>query len=296
VETPHEAVEDLFGFSRNWACPAIRSNLPKCNRMMQPPMVAPMTIRLKNIPPFGWIGRTGRNLASHLKFRAEFRRFERMTEICGQRLPLKWDDRLPCLDDRTSSTSYDRHYVYHPAWAARVLAKTAPLCHVDLSSSLHFCTLVSAFIPVRFYDYRPANVKLSNLTSEAADLLALPFEDRSISSLSCMHVVEHVGLGRYGDPLDPQGDLKAIQELRRVLAPQGTLLFVVPVGRPRIQFNAHRIYGHRQILEYFPDLALEEFALIPDDSRDGALVVAPPLELADRQIYGCGCYWFRRTA
>jgi hypothetical protein len=294
VETPHEAVEDLLGFSRNWACPAIRSNLPKCNRMMQPPRVAPMTIRLNNIPPFGWIGRTGRNLASHLKFRAEFRRFERMTEICGQRLPLKWDDRLPCLDDRTSSTSYDRHYVYHPAWAARVLAKTAPPCHVDLSSSLHFCTLVSAFMPVRFYDYRPANVKLSNLTSEAADLLALPFEDRSISSLSCMHVVEHIGLGRYGDPLDPDGDLKAIAELKRVLAPGGSLLFVVPVGRPRTMFNAHRIYSYDQVLGAFPELDLSEFTLIPDRDDDGGLVPNPTPEMMNAQRYGCGCFWFRR--
>jgi len=47
-----------------------------------------------------------------------------------------------------------------------------------------------------------------------------------------MNVVEHVGLGRYGEPLDPEGDIKAMRELRRVLAPGGSLLFVVPVGRP----------------------------------------------------------------
>jgi hypothetical protein len=59
-----------------------------------------------------------------------------------------------------------------------------------------------------------------------------------------MHVIEHIGLGRYGEALDPDGDLKAIRELVRVLAAGGNLLVVVPVGRPRIQFNAHRIYDY----------------------------------------------------
>jgi SAM-dependent methyltransferase len=159
---------------------------------------------------------------------------------------------------------------------------------------MHFCTLVSAFMPVRFYDYRPAHVKLSNLTSEAADLLALPFEDRSISSLSCMHVVEHIGLGRYGDPLDPDGDLKAIAELKRVLAPGGSLLFVVPVGRPKIMFNAHRIYSYDQVLGAFPELELAESALIPDDPRDGGLILEPAPGTFDAQSYGCGCFRFTR--
>jgi hypothetical protein len=66
-----------------------------------------------------------------------------------------------------------------------------------------------------------------------------------------MHVVEHVGLGSYGDSLDPNGDLKAMSELKRVLSINGNLLFVVPVGKPRVMFNAHRIYSYEQIIECF---------------------------------------------
>ena len=109
-----------------------------------------------------------------------------------------------------------------------------------------------------------------------------------------MHVIEHVGLGRYGDPLDPEGDLKAMAELKRVLAPGGSLLFVAPLGRPRIMFNAHRIYSYGQIREYFGELELKQFALIPDDPQEGGLVFEASEALADRQTYGCGCFWLKK--
>jgi len=125
-------------------------------------------------------------------------------------------------------------------------------------------------------------------------LLALPFEDGSVASLSCMHVVEHVGLGRYGDPLDPDADLKAMRELARVLAPGGNLLFVVPVGQPRVMFNAHRIYSYEQVVDAFPNLVLERFTLIPELGSDGLVSGASPEQVA-MEHYRCGCFWFRRS-
>jgi SAM-dependent methyltransferase len=213
-----------------------------------------------------------------------------------ERFALTWKDRYPCLEDKAPATGFDRHYVYHTAWAARVLARTRPELHVDISSYLYFSTIASAFIPIRFYDYRPADLQLNNLTSEGADLLALPFANQSIKSLSCMHVVEHIGLGRYGDPLDPDGDLKAVAELKRVLAPAGTLLFVVPIGKPKIMFNAHRIYSYEQVTSYFSDLELTQFALIPDCPRDGGIIYNATREQADKQTYGCGCFWFTKAS
>lgn len=227
-------------------------------------------------------------------FIRDLKTFKKLTQGTQSRFPLGWDDIYPRLGDKTASTTFDRHYVYHPAWAARILALTKPEFHVDISSSLHFSTVVSAFIPVRFYDYRPVDLQLHQLSTDYADLTSLPFEDGSIQSISCMHVVEHVGLGRYGDILDPDGDLKAMGELQRVLADGGSLLFVVPVGRPKIMFNAHRIYAYEQILRYFREIQLKEFALIPDGPDSSGIIYDASQELADAQDYGCGCFWFKK--
>lgn len=239
----------------------------------------------------GFLGRLRNRQHAQKQFRREFEAF---AALGSPRFSMRWKERLPCLTDRTTGTEFDRHYVYHPAWAVRVLARTRPAEHTDISSHLSFCAIVSAFLPVKFYDYRPAALELSSLSSGAADLLALPFESGSISSLSCMHTIEHIGLGRYGEPVDPDADLKAVAELKRVLAPGGALLFATPVGAPRLQFNAHRIYSYAQIMSYFAPLKLREFALIQDDAKSGGLIYGAPALLADEQTYGCGCFWFEK--
>ena len=245
------------------------------------------------IPGAETVGRTIRNAWRYRRFLADYSAFRRLSRKVGRSEPT-WSDRYPCLHDRTSHTRFDRHYIYHTAWAIRVLAEQAPTKHVDIASSLHFITSLSAFVPVEFYDYRPAELRLSNLSSGHADLLNLPFEARSISSLSCMHVVEHVGLGRYGDPLDPEGDQTAMSELQRVLAPGGSLLFVTPLGRPRVCFNAHRIYSYEQVLERFPELRVRQFALIPDRDEDGGLIIDADPSLVAQQECACGCFWLTR--
>lgn len=227
-----------------------------------------------------------RTAARFVKYLNEFKTIKKGT---GDRFPVEWKDAYPCLQDALTYTPFDQHYIYHPAWAARKLVSIKPKLHIDISSILSFSSIISAVVPVKFYDYRPAKLNLSNFESEFADLLKLPFEDNSIESLSCMHTVEHIGLGRYGDPLDANGDLKAIEELKRVLAPGGNLLFVTPVGKPVIQFNAHRVYSFEQITNYFQPLTLKEFSLIPDE---GGLIENADPALVAGQKYGCGCFWF----
>ena len=223
--------------------------------------------------------------------------FKLMAETTQPRFLFRQEDYYPCLNDNTANTDFDRHYVYHPAWAARVVKSINPDFHVDISSTLHFATILSAFLSVKFFDYRPAKLELDNLTSEKADLMALDFPSNSIHSLSCMHTVEHIGLGRYGDKIDYDGDLKAVSELSRVVSRGGNLLFVTPVGATaRIQFNAHRIYTKQSVIDMFAahGLELKEFSLIPEHEADGGCVKDPEEGLIARQRYACGCFWFTK--
>lgn len=207
-------------------------------------------------------------------------------------MPLRLSSLYPKLFENTSGTSFDKHYVIHAGWAARKVKEINPKKHIDIASSLYFSSIVSAFVSVDFYDYRPAKLDLNNLNCMKGDLLNLPFKNDSLDSISCMHVIEHVGLGRYGDPIDANGDIKAINELIRVTKKGGSILFVVPIGKPKIAFNAHRIYSHEQVIKYFKGCILNEFSLIPDDDNDGMIVVKPSEALLSKQIYGCGCFWF----
>lgn len=221
-------------------------------------------------------------------FRRDFEQFRKMNEK-DNRMTADKKDLWPFLDDATGETFFDTHYVYHPAWATRVVKKINPAKHIDISSTLHFCTSISAFIPTEFYDYRPARLTLSDLYCGSADLTNLFFESNSIESISCMHTIEHVGLGRCGDPLDASGDLKAIKELQRVTKIDGNLLLVTPVGQPKVQFNGQRIYSFELINDLFRDFELRNFSLITDA---GEYFEDANPNIVQDQKYGCGCFWY----
>jgi SAM-dependent methyltransferase len=152
---------------------------------------------------------------------------------------------------------------------------------------------LTSLTDVTYVDIRPLGAEVEGLESIAGSVLALPFADRSLESTSCLHVAEHIGLGRYGDPLDPLGTRRAAKELQRVLRAGGQLLFSVPVGRPRVCFNAHRIHDPSEVVSMFGELDLAEFSCIDDAGvfeRHRA-----PAELA-RASYACGLYRFVRPS
>jgi hypothetical protein len=240
--------------------------------------------------PKDYFFRKLKSIKKKRNFQLQFEKFQVLSK--NNRFDLKKQDLWPFLDDATTETSFDSHYVYHPAWAARILKQINPGKHVDISSALAFCSMISAFIPVEFYDYRPANLSLSNLKSGHADLCNLFFETESIESLSCMHTIEHIGLGRYGDPLDPDGDIKAINELKRVVKTNGHLLFVTPVGKPKLQFNGQRIYSFEMVMDYFSGFSLKDYSLVIDN---GEFISPADPKLSDMQNCGCGCFWFQKN-
>ena len=173
------------------------------------------------------------------------------------------------------------------------LVARRPHAHVDVGSEVTFVGMASTIAPVTFVDIRPLPVVLPRLATVAGDIAGtLPFDGGSVASLSSLHVVEHVGLGRYGDDLDPNGTRKAVAELARILAPGGDLYLSVPVGRSRVCFNAHRIHDPRTIVDYLSTLTLEGFSVVDDSYRR---VDDADLDEAAALVYGCGLFHFRGT-
>lgn len=165
----------------------------------------------------------------------------------------------PCIGDDTGETPIEPIYFYQDAWAFERIVQRRPSAHVDVGSHHKFVALLSKVVPVTMVDIRPLSLPLESLQFRQGSILELPFKDGSVSSLSCLCVVEHIGLGRYGDSLDPQGTEKAIAELKRVLAPGGDLYLSVPIDdENRTYFNAHRSFREAYLFEQFEQLKVIE--------------------------------------
>jgi len=183
------------------------------------------------------------------------------------------------------------HYFHQDLWAAKYLYDHHVTDHVDVGSRIDgFIAHILPFCRVSYIDLRPLQNEVENLSFLQGSVLHMPFEDNSVGSISCLHVLEHVGLGRYGDPVDPEGYVRGARELTRVLSVDGTLLIGVPTGRERLCFDAHRIFDPNTIRDAFRPLQLLEFHLI-DDLGSGIKRDAS-FEMARSCEYGCGLYVF----
>ncbi|MDP1523961.1 MAG: DUF268 domain-containing protein [Methylotenera sp.] len=200
-------------------------------------------------------------------------------------------DLQPCLGDWSTHTPFDAHYFYQGAWLARRVIASRAIKHVDIGSSVLTISVLSAQVETVFVDYRPLKVSLTGLTSIAGNILDLSFADNSIDSLSCLHVIEHIGLGRYGDPLNSQGSVNAASELQRVVSRGGNLFISLPIGRERICFNAHRVHSPISVVMMFPHMKLIEFSFVDDV---GQFHENNPIENAIGLEYGCGMFYFEK--
>lgn len=226
-------------------------------------------------------------LKGYVRYARDWRTYSKMP-YAEELLPR---NALPCLYDRTSTTEFGGHYFYQDIWAFKAIQHSGAKVHVDVGSLASYVGMLTAITRVIFIDIRPLVVELENFESRKGSILDMPFEDNSVESLSCLHVAEHIGLGRYGDALDPKGTEKASRELARVLAPGGNLVFSVPVGKQRVCFNAHRIFSPQRVLDYFNDLRLIDFAGIDDSGKFREKMQPSELEKA---VYACGLFHFTK--
>jgi hypothetical protein len=203
-------------------------------------------------------------------------------------------DIFPILTDRRASAGFaGGHYFHQDLWAARKIFQRGPGEHFDIGSRIDgFIAHLLVFMPVTIVDIRPLESEISGLTFLQDDATELArIESNSVGSISSLHVAEHFGLGRYSDPIDPDACFRFMDALERVLRPQGRLYFSVPVGRQRVEFNAHRVFAPTTILDRFSKLQLVSFSFVGDDGKlyeDRDPVDFPTSELA------CGLFEFTK--
>ena len=198
-------------------------------------------------------------IGQFLDYLKDLKKYQQLEK--GANVPNKSDMAIlkPCIDDKTSTTPIDYVYFYQDSWCAGKVFENKPAKHVDIGSSAATIGIISYFTPTTMVDIRPLQVSLPGLTFLKGDILNLPFADNSVESLSSICVIEHIGLGRYGDIMDPYGTEKSARELARVLAKNGNLYVSVPIDADnKIFFNAHRAFTREYFLSLFKGLKLKE--------------------------------------
>lgn len=191
----------------------------------------------------------------------------------------------PCLNDRTTNTPLDYVYIYQDSWAAGKVLNIKPKHHHDIGSKVEMVWIISACIPTTMVDIRKVDIDLPWLNFVEGSILDLPFEDNSIESISSVCVVEHIGLWRYWDPINPFGSEEAIHEIKRVLKVGGHFIFSVPVdGESTIYFNAHRAFSREYIMSLMDGFILEEEKYIYGKDFIG--------QFTQERWVGIWCYYF----
>ena len=186
------------------------------------------------------------------------------------------------------------HYFLQDVWASKKIYQSGCKHHVDIGSRIDgFVAHLLPFCTVEYVDIRPIESPFPELVFKAGSIVDLPYQDNSIESLSCLHVIEHIGLGRYGDPIDPEGHIKAAKDLSRVLKPGGKLYLGTPVGKETVCFDAHRVFFVETITKLFSELKLESFDFISDEGK--SIIENADFNFSNSCKYGCGLFVFSKN-
>jgi SAM-dependent methyltransferase len=203
----------------------------------------------------------------------------------------------PCLSERfEKSGDATGHYFHQDLLVARRIFLNKPIRHLDVGSRVDgFVAHVASFRSIEVIDIRPLSSNIPNVSFLQADITA-PLPKNLIGysdSLSSLHTIEHIGLGRYGDPVMYDGYLVALDNLNRILKRDGRLYFSVPIGPQRIEFNAHRVFAVNYLLECFDDkFHIDRFSFVDDkgDLHDNISLSDTDVRDNFGCIYGCGIF------
>jgi len=201
-------------------------------------------------------------------------------------------------DYKEQAGSATGHYFHQDLLVAGYIGKNNPVRHIDIGSRVDgFVAHVASFRPIEVIDVRDlSHTGHDNIRFKRMDLMNSERVESAIcDSLSCLHAIEHFGLGRYGDPVNPQGHLMGFRNLLKMLKPGGTLYISFPISHTdQVHFNAHRVFKPDSILRWQAEVPIEltSFSFVDDA---GNLHKEVPLgAVPSNTQYGCGIYTFRK--
>jgi len=176
---------------------------------------------------------------------------------------------MPCLHDLfEESGATGSEYFWQDLIVARWIFESNPERHVDVGSRMDgFVAHVASFRNIEVFDVRPNSVKIPRVEFKQIDMMDLRsvkalIEENYCDSLSCLHTIEHFGLGRYGDPIDPLGYKKGIENMSLLLKKSGTFYLSTPIGRERVEFNANWVFNPLVIKKVCEEFGLKLIKLI----------------------------------
>ena len=202
-----------------------------------------------------------------MRFGGDLRQFRALQ---GQsHTQMRFGKLYPCIDDYgVEGGTATGHYFHQDLLVAQRIFEANPTRHVDVASRVDgFVAHLAVFREVEVFDIRPLTTSARNIVFRECDVM-VEIDPKYVDycdSLSCLHSLEHFGLGRYGDRLDPDGHLKGLDNFHRILRRGGILHLAVPIGPHRIEFNAHRVFGVPELIRIVSErFVIRRFSFVDD--------------------------------
>jgi SAM-dependent methyltransferase len=208
---------------------------------------------------------------------------------------------VPCLHDWSEEGGAAKdEYFWQDLLVARKVFAARPERHVDVGSRVDgFVAHVASFREIEVFDVRPNSAQVPGVRFHQADFTqALQSMDGYCDSLSCLHALEHFGLGRYGDPIDPDGWKRGLANMARLLRTGGMLYLSLPIGMERVEFNAQAVHDPRTVIRVAAQhgLALTALTAIrPNAAPEELRADEAELSRVAGERYALGLFVFKKS-
>jgi hypothetical protein len=236
-----------------------------------------------------------RSIIGFPRYLKEKRRYAAQSDI--DLWPIKF---YPMILDRNGESAELGEYFWQDLFVAKQVINTNPKRHIDVGSRIDgFVAHLACVRPIEVFDIRPLNSKVENVEFVQWDITNPLSDYHEIADcVTCLHTIEHIGLGRYGDPLDPDGWKKGLESLGKLLKRGGEMWLSVPIGKQRVEFNAHRVFDPRTIAQYVKTqgLSLVEFHYLDNNRIIKSTNLEQDMEKLSRENYSLGIFLFKEIS